>query len=222
MRLDALGNIDLRTALAFVRARREPPTSDEVAAELGISRSVARWRLERLVGAGHLRPVYARRRGGPGAGRPAKRYAVAPETEALEFPRRRYADLLRLTLDAVPAERLDEIGEAFGRELAQEGGVRPAARTATALDRVCRALGTLGFQASVESVERDQAVLVTPTCPLRPLVIAMPEASRLDQGMWRGLVTEALPDAESIRCETNDCLAEDCSCRIGVSLSASR
>lgn len=220
MRLEALGNQDLRAALEFVRSRSEPPTAAELAAELGISRSVARWRLERLTDSGHLRPYFARREGGPGAGRPVKRYEVVPETEALEFPRRRYVELLRLSLESAPAERLQEIGAAYGRELARETGLRPAAVPETALRRVCRALGKLGFQASVESVERDRAVLVTPTCPLRPLVVASPAAREVDQGMWRGLVGEALRNAAEVRCKTNDCLAEECSCRVVVRLSA--
>lgn len=197
-----------------------PPTADELAGDLGISRSVARWRLERLVQRGHLRPVFARRKGGPGAGRPAKRYEVVPETEALEFPRRRYVELLRLALESAPAERLQEVGERYGRELAREARLRPAARPAKALERVCGALGSLGFQASVESVETDRAVLVTPTCPLRPLVVADPSARELDQGMWRGLVCAGLQGKAEVRCETHDCLSGDSPCRISVELSA--
>jgi predicted ArsR family transcriptional regulator len=219
LRLEPLGNIGLRAALEFVRSR-EPPTAAELAADLGISRSVARWRLERLARTGHVRPVFAKRKGGRGAGRPAKRYELVPETEVLEFPRRRYVELLRLALESVPEERLEEIGAEFGRELAREAGLRPATRPATALERLCSALGKLGFQASVESVEADCAVLVTPTCPLRPLVVAAPSARELDQGMWRGLVGEALHDVGEVRCETNDCLAAECSCRVVIQLSA--
>jgi predicted ArsR family transcriptional regulator len=216
-RLEALARPELRAVLAFTRGRSDPPTAGDVAAGLGLARSVARWRLERLVESGHLVPVFAKRVGGRGAGRPGKTYAVAPETETLEFPRRRYVELLRLMLDTVPAARLTEIGAEFGRELAREAGLRPSARAETALGRVCDALGALGFQASVESFDRGQAVLVTPTCPLRPLVVAAPEARELDQGMWRGLVQEALQNAESMRCETHDCLS-DGSCRVAIEL----
>ena len=219
-RLEALASPELRAVLELVRSRSEPPTAAEVAGELNLSRSVARWRLERLVDSAHLRPVFANRKGGPGAGRPAKRYAVAPETELLEFPRRRYVELLRLSLESAPAQRLQEIGAAYGRELAREARLRPAARPETALQRVCGALGALGFQASVESVEAGRAVLVTPTCPLRPLVVASRSAQKLDEGMWRGLVGEALRDPGDVRCETNDCLAENCPCRVVFSLSA--
>ena len=217
-RLAALGSSELRAVLEFARSRREAPTAAEVAARLDLSPSVARWRLERLVETGHLRPVFARRKGGPGAGRPAKRYEVVPETEALEFPARRYVELLRLALGPLPSERLEEIGAEYGRVLARESRLRPADRLATALDRVCGALGGLGFQASVESVEANRAVLVTPTCPLRPLVMAAPTAREVDQGMWRGLVEEALRRPAEARCETHDCLSGDAPCRVKVEL----
>jgi predicted ArsR family transcriptional regulator len=226
-RFDALGDPDLRATLAFARGRRDPVTAGDVAAGLDVSPSVARWRLERLLEQGFLVPRFVRRgrRTGPGAGRPAKTYAVAPETTALEFPRRRYEELVRLLIEVVPrrgrGERLAELGLAFGRELARTAGVRPAVRAATALDRVCRALGTLGFQAAVESVAPDRAVVVTPTCPLRPLVANANPAREIDQGMWRGLVAAALRgrDAADVRCETHECLAGDASCRILIGLS---
>jgi predicted ArsR family transcriptional regulator len=219
-RLEALANRELRAVLEVVRSQRQPPTAADVAAALGLSRSVARWRLERLVEGGHLKPVFAKREGGPGAGRPAKTYEALPETEVLEFPRRRYVELLRLALGSLPEERLDEIGVAFGRELAREAGMRPAARPATALARVCGALGALGFQASVEALEGDRAVVVTPTCPLRPLVVATPAGREVDRGMWSGLVGEALRDANGVRCETHDCLSGDSPCRVAIRLSA--
>jgi predicted ArsR family transcriptional regulator len=219
LRLEAIGKHELRAALAFVRSCPEPPTADDLAAELGLSRSVARWRLERLVESGHLTPRFAERSGGPGAGRPAKTYAVVPETEALEFPRRRYEALFRLLIDALPGKRLDEVGFAFGCELARAARFRPARRTRTAVERLCRALGALGFQASLESATQREAVLVTPTCPLRPLVVEAPAARELDQGMWRGLVTSSLEGVETVRCETHDCLTPDGPCRVLVRFS---
>src|SRR5205823_1345570 len=131
---NALADPELRAVLRLVRRRQAPPTAADVAGELGLPRSVARWRLERLVEHGLLVPQFTRRSGrsGPGAGRPAKAYAVAPEKAPLEFPRRRYEELLRLLIEAVPtggrAGRLAEVGAAFGRELALAAGVRPAAR----------------------------------------------------------------------------------------------
>jgi len=224
-RWDVLAEPGARDVLAFVRSRQEPPTAAEVANGLALSRSVARWRLERLAESGLLRPAFVNRTGrhGPGSGRPAKTYEVVPETAALEFPRRRYERLVRFLIAALPergrAQRLEEVGIAFGRELAGAAGLRPAARRQTALDRLCRGLGELGFQAAVESLSREQAVLVTPTCPLRPLVMDAPAAREVDQGMWRGLVAEALEHGAGARCETHDCLSAESPCRIVIELS---
>jgi predicted ArsR family transcriptional regulator len=223
-RVDALGDPGLREVLAFVRGRPDPPAADDVAEGLALPRSVARWRLERLVEGGLLEPAFVRRsrRSGPGSGRPAKTYSVTPETVALEFPRRRYEELVRLLIETLPTRgrkrRLDSVGLAFGRELARTAHLQPSARPATGLDRLCRALGALGFQTSVESLTSERAVLVTPTCPLRPLVVEAPAARDLDQGMWRGLVGEGLEQGARARCETHDCLSAGSPCRIVIQL----
>ncbi len=215
-RLDAIGDAELRDALLFARSSARPVTADELAERQAVHRNVARGRLERLVQAGLLVPSFERRSGrsGPGAGRPAKTYAVGPELSALEFPSRPYASLLRLLLDGVPAGRLRALGEEFGRGLARDAELEPADDLPTALERVCAAMRSLGFQASVSA---DGAAIETPTCPLRPLVVELPDAAELDRGMWAGLVESALPGA-SVRCETRDCLDDHSSCRVRLEL----
>jgi predicted ArsR family transcriptional regulator len=219
--LEAVGEPELRETLLFARASAQPVTADEVAAAHVVHRNVARARLERLAEAGLLEIGYERRSGrsGPGAGRPAKTYAVAPSLEAIEFPPRRYESLLALLIDGVPKKRLRAIGEAFGDELADAAHLRPASSPRRAFDAVCRAVGSLGYQASVESVDESGAVLATPTCPLRPLVRARAEAAEIDRGMWAGLVRRALgDDVSSVECETKDCLADHASCRVLIRL----
>src|SRR4051812_29036652 len=140
-RLDSVGDRELRATLLFVRAQPSPVTADEVAGAQGIHRNVARARLERLAEAGLLIRSFERRTGrtGPGAGRPAKTYRVAPELSAIEFPKRRYEQLIGLAVDALPEdgrrERLYEVGISFGRELARDGRVRSAKSFRTALAR---------------------------------------------------------------------------------------
>src|ERR1041385_4684317 len=98
--LEAVGDPDLRRALLFARDQTRPVTADDLAEALGIHRNVARARLERLMEAGLLAPGYERRTGrsGPGAGRPAKTYAVTPALDPIEFPARRYETLLGLVI----------------------------------------------------------------------------------------------------------------------------
>jgi predicted ArsR family transcriptional regulator len=214
-RLDALGSPDLRATLSLLRASTVPLTADDVASELDIPRSVARWRLERLVDAGLLLAAFAERSGGRGAGRPPKTYTPAPETEALEFPPRRFDALVALLAATVPKRRLGDVGEEYGRTLARAARLRPGARP---FERLCEALGRLGFQATVESSDDEGAVLVTPTCPLRPLVIADDAARAIDQGMWRGLVASVLRAPAEIRCHADGCHAANQSCRVTIRL----
>src|SRR6266487_5622766 len=123
-RLDAIGDRELRETLLFARAQPQPVTADEVAAAQRVHRNVARGRLERLAEAGLLIASFERRTGrtGPGAGRPAKTYRVTPELSAIEFPKRRYEQLIGLVVDALPErarpDRLREIGGAFGQDFA--------------------------------------------------------------------------------------------------------
>src|ERR671926_171520 len=123
-RLDALGDRGLRAALLYARAQPRPISADDLAAAEKLHRNVARTRLERLVAARLLIPSFERRtrRTGPGAGRAAKLYRVAPELSALELPERRYEELLGSLVDAVPAEErgrlLGEAGTSYARALA--------------------------------------------------------------------------------------------------------
>jgi predicted ArsR family transcriptional regulator len=216
-----LVDADLLQTLAFVRAEPRPPTAAEVSVALGVARSVARWRLERLVVAGVLVPGFSTRsaRRGPGAGRPAKTYAVAPGSADATpcFP-----ELVRLLIAALPARgrrtRLAEVGRRFGEQLARDAGLKPARRADTAARRICRALGRLGFQTSAE-VSATEITFITPTCPLRPFVVGDEAAVEVDCGMWRALVAAALArEPDAARCETLGCLATDSPCRILVEL----
>jgi predicted ArsR family transcriptional regulator len=226
-KLDAIGDPDLRLTLRFARAQPRPITADDVAAAHEVHRNVARARLERLAEAGLLVRSFERRTGrsGPGAGRPAKTYRVAPELSSIEFPRRHHELLVRLLADALPerarSRRLHEIGLEFGRELARQARLRPVRRLDRAVVRVCSALGRLGYQASVAEETGTSAVVTTPTCPLRPLVRADARLTALDRGMWTGLVAAAFApaDATAIACQTTAaCQRDAADCRVELTL----
>lgn len=229
-RLEAAGDPQLRRVLVYARGRREPFTAAEAAAELSVHRNVARGRLDRLARAGFLEVAHERRGGrrGPGAGRPAKVYRVAPELTAVEFPDRRLAELIALLAARLPARgrarALREAGEEYGRSLAAAAGLKPAAGLGKGLDRVVDALGALGFQVSIVSVGRDRAELASPTCPLRPLIVRHPAAAGVDQGMWAGLLEQGVRGlrADQVDCKTPHCLAEDAACSVLVTLATQR
>jgi predicted ArsR family transcriptional regulator len=225
-RLDAIWENELRAMLLYVRGARDPVTADDAATALGIHRSVARSRLERLLRAGLLDVSFTRRSGrtGPGAGRPAKLYSAAPEAEALEFPPRRFPALVARLLDEVPEEGREKallrVGADFGRELARAARLRPRARLEDGLEHVCAVVRSLGFQAALDSVDGETAVIGTPTCPLRPLVAERPEAAHIDRGMWAGLVEHGVRGvrAEAVECETHSCLDGGESCAVVIRL----
>jgi predicted ArsR family transcriptional regulator len=225
-RLAAAGDPQLRRILLYARGRRDPFTAAQAAADLDVHGNIARHRLDRLVEAGFLAVALERREGrrGPGAGRPAKVYRVAPELEGVEFPDRRLGELLSLLVKRVPArgrpKALRETGEDFGRKLAATAALQPSRSVATGLERVCDALGTLGFQVSVVWLEGDRAELASPTCPLRPLVVKCPDAGGIDQGMWAGLIERGVRgvSADRVACETPRCLAKDDACSVLLEL----
>ncbi|HEY2072203.1 MAG TPA: hypothetical protein VGG88_01375 [Gaiellaceae bacterium] len=201
-RLSAVGDPGLRCALEFARGQERCITADELAAHDGIHRNVARNRLERLAAAGLLETGTARE----GVGRPAKTYRPAPELAAIEFPAHHYDDLVGLLADG--RDDLRDVGAAFGRRLAKAAGL-PARRS---LDDVCAGLRRLGFQAAAE----DDHTIVTPTCPLRPLVAAQPRLAAIDEGMWSGLV------GTRAACSVEGCLDPTAPCRIRVLIQSRR
>jgi predicted ArsR family transcriptional regulator len=228
-KLQAIGDPELRATFLYARSQDQPVTADEVAEEKRVHRNVARSRLERLVTAGLLVPGYERRSGrtGPGAGRPAKTYAVAPELQALEFPTGRYERLIGVLLDALPKRdrrrRLGELGVELGEELAGAAGLAPAKTYRAAVERLCTAIRRLGYQASLVELGGAGALIETATCPLRPLVHSRPEIAELDRGMWAGLAARAFAGAsvEQFSCETRDCLQDDAPCRVLITLRSS-
>ena len=225
--LAAVGDLELRDALLYARGQARPVTADELANAKGVHRNVARSRLERLVEAGLLAPAYERRTGrsGPGAGRPAKTYSVVPQLESIEFPANHGESLTALLVDALAGgggrKNLREIGVAFGRELGRAAGLRPVKKLEVGFERLCEAVRSLGYQASLERVEPNGAVIASPTCPLRPLVRARREAVEIDRGMWAGLAGCAVSgvDVSRVRCETKDCFDDHASCRIRLELA---
>ncbi len=118
-----------------------PVGRDEVAAALGVGRTLAAFHLDKLVAAGLLETSYARRSGktGPGAGRPAKLYRVAAAEHVVSVPPRAYrvaAEMLAEALEQAGAEDvLYQVAQRHGRaaaagevrELLSEHGYAPVA-----------------------------------------------------------------------------------------------
>jgi predicted ArsR family transcriptional regulator len=142
-----------RNAYLFVRGEGRPVSRDEVARQLGISRKLAAFHLDKLVERGLLEPSYARPpgRSGRGAGRSAKYYAPTDREVDVSIPERNYDMVGSILLDAIDlqepgestrdaAERAaHELGERIGedergrRHLSPPGAERAAAVTSDVL-----------------------------------------------------------------------------------------
>jgi predicted ArsR family transcriptional regulator len=111
----------------FVAAAEGDVGRDEAAREVGASRSVAAYHLDRLVHGGLLEADFRRLSGrqGPGAGRTAKVYRRSDREFDLTLPPRRYRRVSRIMAEAL--ERLPE--ETRGPALA-EAARQEAARLA--------------------------------------------------------------------------------------------
>src|SRR5215469_11777582 len=90
----------------FVAGSREPVGRDEAAAAVGIGRAIAVYHLDKLVESGLLAASYRRPpgRSGPGAGRPAKRYARSEREFTVSVPPREYELAAHLLAQAVAAD----------------------------------------------------------------------------------------------------------------------
>jgi predicted ArsR family transcriptional regulator len=125
--VSALEDPTRRRVYDQVRAAAGPLSRDDVAAAVGIGRTLAAYHLDRLAELGLVTVGSERRSGrsGPGAGRPAKVYGRAEREVAVAVPPRDYGLAARLLADAAAVD--------------DAGTTRSALRTAAA--RLGRELG---------------------------------------------------------------------------------
>ena len=169
--LRALGDSTRRRAYDHVAAQGRPVGRDEVAAALGIGRTLAAYHLDRLAKEGLLSVAYARRSGrtGPGAGRPAKLYERSEREVAVSVPPRDYSLAARLLAHAAAHDEaggtrhaLRDAAEALGREIAASAPDPPD------LDRLLRERG-------YEPYEDDAGVMRLRNCPFHTVAQSHPE-----------------------------------------------
>ena len=132
----------------FVAGSREPVGRDEAAAAVGIGRAIAVYHLDKLVESGLLAASYRRPpgRSGPGAGRPAKRYARSGREFTVSVPPREYELAAHLLAQAVAADQdgasraaLGDAARRFGESAG--AGHRAAAGEAAGADDAARGRG---------------------------------------------------------------------------------
>jgi predicted ArsR family transcriptional regulator len=208
--VDLLAEPTRRAAYDAVRAARAPMTRDEVAGAVGIATRLAAFHLDRLAEAGLLDVGFARPPGrtGPGAGRPAKRYAVAAREVAVSVPPRRY-DLAARILAAGAVVGVAAAAEAEGRRIGEERRApKPLSRKAS-LAAAADVLASLGYEPTV-----GRGSVRLRNCPFDAAVRVAPEVvcgmnERFVAGLLDGL--NADPSVGTVL----DPAPPDCCVRIG-------
>ncbi|HVF05989.1 MAG TPA: helix-turn-helix domain-containing protein [Frankiaceae bacterium] len=155
--------------------RRDWVGRDEAAEALGLPRSVAAFHLDKLAGAGLVDVRYERPagRGGPGAGRPAKRYRRSDREVTVSLPERRYDLASAVLADAVAeatasgrpvAEAVADAARATGRTVAESLGGPAGRGRAGALRAAVAALRDLGYEPREQGGE-----VILDNCPFHAL-----------------------------------------------------
>ena len=114
-----------RRLYRFVVAQGAPVSREEAATGAAVAHHVAKFHLDKLVDDGLLEVEYSRPpgRGGPGAGRPAKRYRRSSSEVAVSLPQRHYELAGRLLAGAVSQASSEDVpvGAALSRVAREEG-----------------------------------------------------------------------------------------------------
>ena len=171
-----------RRLYAHVSGSRDAVSRDEAAEAIGIKRPLAAYHLDRLARAGLLDVHYERPpgRGGPGAGRPTKRYRRAATAYSVSLPPRHYELAAQVLATAVAESMSDETRSALvgaarrvGERLAEQAAASARGRRgATARTRaVVEVLAGHGYEPYVDG---DGSVRLG-NCPFHTVASEHPE-----------------------------------------------
>lgn len=207
----ALQDDTRRAVYASVRQAHRPLTREQAAAEVGISRKLAGFHLDKLVDAGLLTARYDPAARSHTLGRTPKTYQPAERDIAVTIPARQPALLADLLIEAITTARPDEtprhaaerVATARGRQLGEAAlaETRPGRlgteRAITLAETVLRARG-------FEPVRESPTRLRLHNCPFQPLAAAEPDLvcqlnHRMISGFLDGLRTTAVEAALSPR-----------------------
>ncbi|MGW4713756.1 helix-turn-helix transcriptional regulator [Nocardia sp. NPDC004260] len=166
----------------FIRRARRPVTRDEAAEQVGISRKLAAFHLDKLVDAGLLRARYEQVGGVRRVGRTPKVYEPADTEVQVSIPERRHQVLAEILADAVLAESADETSREAAMRIARDRGaehgqalrqqLRPGRLGAErALTLLQSTLTDQGFEPGRESA----GCLRLRNCPFHPLAAKAPD-----------------------------------------------
>jgi predicted ArsR family transcriptional regulator len=176
-RIAALGDPIRRALYRYVIAEPDPVGREQAASAVGVAPHVAKFHLDRLEADGLLDSEYSRPpgRGGPGAGRPAKRYRRSKRQLSVSLPERRYdlagqimAQAIAATVDSgTPVtDALHQAAASEGRQLGDRINARLGRRhnQASSVRAINGALAEYGYEPRIGA---DAITLVN--CPFHAL-----------------------------------------------------
>jgi predicted ArsR family transcriptional regulator len=200
---------DLRRRMyIFIRRQGKPVSRDEAAEEVGISRKLAAFHLDKLVERGLLTAHYARLpgRSGPGAGRSSKLYEPSDLEVDVSLPTRRYDIVGEILVAALDQESADppreaakriafDKGRVIGDEIKERMRLRPPGSERT-LSIAEETLSEYGF----EPYREGSAAISLRNCPFHTLAQVAPELvcglnREFIDGLLRGLGNESVEAA---------------------------
>jgi|SRR6266545_111454 len=162
-----------RRLYRYIEQQPAAVSRDEAAKAVGVSRALAAFHLEKLVGVGLLKPEYRRLSGrsGRGAGRTSKLYKRSARQFELSLPERHYDVLARLLAESITSVQRgspDTVpAHAYGRALGARArlrlrGPRRGTRLLTCVEDVAERLGFDPYRDSDDNVRLRN-------CPFDPL-----------------------------------------------------
>ncbi|MFH7341158.1 helix-turn-helix transcriptional regulator [Streptomyces sp. KHY 26] len=186
-----------RRMFAFIRRAGHAVTRDEAAANVGISRKLAAFHLDKLVDAGLLRARYETPGGIRKVGRRPKVYEPTDAQITVSIPDRRHELLADLLLEAVLTEGADENAVQSAMRTAGRRGrqLGEAAREETRPGRLGPERGLTACEALLEMygyepVREAPTRLRLRNCPFHPLAVKAPDlVCGMNQAFLGGYLT---------------------------------
>jgi predicted ArsR family transcriptional regulator len=179
----------------FIRRQRRPVTRDQAADEVGISRKLAAFHLDKLVDAGLLTVAAAAepRR----VGRAPKAYTASTTEVRVSIPDRQHDVLATILLDAVLTQTPGETGTDAALRVARERGAASGRQGRAALsgsrlgaERALTASEPMLTQHGYEPDRVSPVCIRLRSCPFHPLTNRSPDlVCALNQAMLAGFLT---------------------------------
>jgi predicted ArsR family transcriptional regulator len=185
---------------SWLAERREPASTEELAAAMKMHPNGVRRHLERMQEAG----LVERSRSKGRRGRPVDLWVIAAEANPGGERPSGYTDLARWLARAIPPgrNRLREVEKA-GREIGRE--LAPSGQEGDPTEGFRQALSSLGFRPALESKADGGFICRLENCPYVESVREnQPIVCALHKGITSGLLAEILPGARLASFEPRD------------------